>query len=139
MGNPSRSNAETTFSPSELRSGEFRVLPDGRLIELAEGKEAPPSSRPTLAPPLHVREVASGTFMRVAMPLDMIVPVRTGVRPAALDHRAAFLLLHVDDCSTLAVIAAAVDLPRLDVYDCFLELRDRKLVELRSVTDGATR
>lgn len=129
----------SSFPPEEVRSGEFRVLPDGKLIALAaEGRDAPPSSRPSRIPTIPtVNEARPIPSMQHGppMPLDMIVPMATSKSRSGLDHRSAFLLLHVDGRSTLALIAAAVDLPRIDVYDCFLNLRDHGYVELAAIHD----
>lgn len=103
------------------------------------GESRPPSTRPTLVPPLDLREAETGTMRAPGLPLDLLVPVDTGLRPTSLDHRAAVLLLQVDGHSTLAEIANAVGLPRAEVYAGFVALLRRGVVTLDTVASSTRR
>jgi hypothetical protein len=92
-----------------------------------------PSARPTTAPEIDVESlVASERMQGLLLPADLAVPVRTATLPEALDHRASFLLLHVDGVSSLAQIAGCAGLPLPLVIATFMKLLDLGAVELVS-------
>jgi hypothetical protein len=94
-----------------------------------------PSDRPTSVPTYDVAAVAFETSMRhqrpASLPLDVAIPTRTSSAvPTGLDHRASFLLLHVDGQSSIRDIAQLTGLPFADVQATFLLLTADGLVAL---------
>jgi len=60
-----------------------------------------------------------------------LVPTRLGdTVPAGLPVRSAFLLAHVDGEASIAEIAAIADVPVLEAYERFVDLKERGLLAL---------
>jgi hypothetical protein len=86
------------------------------------------SSHPTTRPQLSADQVL--TFE--SAPEGTLVPVRTrrSSSSAQIDHRAAFVLMHVDGVMEVPTIARLVGFPVDEVRACFEELISAGLVEL---------
>jgi hypothetical protein len=120
---PNESQRETTPAPPQSR--------DGWAADL-------PSARPTSVPEFDLAALALETALRhhplPSLPLDMAVPARTHAPPpAALELRAAFLLLHVDGRSSVRDIAELTTLPVDEAVAAFLALAQMGLVEIAGV------
>jgi hypothetical protein len=96
------------------------------------------SARPTSVPDYDLGAVAAGVMPDAkvtALPIDLCVPVRRrGVSLEGTPHRAAFLLSHVDDRSTVGDIAMSAQLPLAEAIATFEMLADAGIVELRGVS-----
>lgn len=68
-----------------------------------------------------------GSFDRV----PFVVVAREELKFLALDHRAGFLLSHVDGVSTLETILDVSGMPRLDAMRILVELVQKRVVALR--------
>jgi hypothetical protein len=94
-----------------------------------------PSKRPTSVPDYDIDALAAAAFAEPRsrpLPPDLCVPTRR--RASSTDGtplRAAFLLSHVDERSTIAEIAASAQLPLADAVAGFDLLVSLGLVELR--------
>jgi hypothetical protein len=97
-----------------------------------------PSARPTCLPDADMEALATACLhdRNFGVPRDMFVPLRTAAATHDLDHRSAFLLLHVDGRSTLADIAHRAQLPLEDVVTSFFGLVEQGAVELTMASDG---
>jgi hypothetical protein len=120
---PNESQRETTPAPPQSR--------DEWAADL-------PSARPTSVPEFDLAALAFETTLRhhalPSLPLDVAVPARTRTAPpAALELRAAFLLLHVDGRSSVRDIAELTTLPVDEAIAAFLALAQLGLVELAGV------
>jgi len=100
------------------------------------------TGRPTSVPEFDMAAIAGGALpdAKVApLPLDLCVPVRRRASSAdGTPFRAAFLLSHVDDHSTIGEIALAAQLPVADAIEAFQLLADLGLVEIRGTTPRQT-
>ncbi len=121
------SEERVTEKPREQPT--FRVA-DGSVTEA-------PSSRPTTIPhadqALGVMEMVLRGCSDSAGPLDIGIPTRTpAAQRANIDHRLAFILLHVDGVSSVGEIAGHLELPPTEVRRVFLELLGLELIALSS-------
>lgn len=94
-----------------------------------------PSARPTSVPDYDVAAVAFATSLRhpalPKLPADVAIPTRTSLRPPAdLELRASFVLLHVDDRSSVRDIAMLTTIPSDEVLAALLVLTAAGLVEM---------
>ena len=92
-----------------------------------------PSARPTSVPDFDLLALSTGALAAppARLPLDVAVPTRTGKpAPPDLGLRSAFLLLHVDDEASIALIAEMTSIPADVVVAHLIELVALGLVEL---------
>jgi hypothetical protein len=99
---------------------------------------SPAAATPKRPPPLETVPVDRGDFSEVmshpvSVPVEVRstdVPVRTRRAPGRIDHRALFVLMHVDGISEVSAIARLVGLPSAEVIAYFKELAAADLVVL---------
>jgi hypothetical protein len=111
--------------------------PAGNNLTVPAPPSAQGSARPTSVPDYDLRAMAAGAMpdaKATALPIDLCVPVRRrGASPDGTPFRAAFLLSHVDDRSTVGEIAMSAQLPLPEAIAAFERLADAGIVELRGV------
>lgn len=90
----------------------------------AEADRVADECRESLA---HLCENKLGSLDRV----PFVVVAREELKFLALDHRAGFLLSHVDGVSTLETILDVSGMPRLDAMRILVELVQKRVVALR--------
>jgi len=103
--------------------------------DVADEWAAFPSARPTSVPDYDVAAVAFETSLRHQalpnLPADVAIPTRTAVLPPSdLELRASFVLLHVDDRSSVRDIARLTSIPSDEILAELLVLTAAGLVEM---------
>jgi hypothetical protein len=117
---------ETTPAPADT-SGEWAEFPSAR-----------PTSVPEYDVAAHAFEASLRHQPPPRLPLDVAIPTRTPVVPAAnLELRAAFLLLHVDGRSSVREIAELTMIPIEEVLTAFLALTAAGLVALGGTSQAS--
>jgi len=93
---------------------------------------------PAAAKPDHEDNLVTGALRydsQAGIPLDLAVPRRASgldLGSLKLDHRAVFLLHHVDGCSTIGEISMYAEVPLPEVLGCMLGLLADGVIELGS-------
>lgn len=101
-----------------------------------ERHTAIPSSRPTSVPDVDTSELAGMLSLRDTSAVSMVFADAVPVREHALAHiqdvsfQAAFLLAHVDGCSTVGEIARQAQLPLSTAVSAFQEMFGLGIVTL---------
>ena len=133
-------SAETIPAPSgTVRSDEVLPRIAGSTASDNDVLDAP-SARPTALPDYDVEALAAASTWDVqvipssqgsTLSIDLSVPVRKRVSSDGAPLRAAFLLSHVDDRSTIAEIATTSQIALDEAIEHFVFLADLGVVELR--------